>query len=216
MGVMHVRRLTTQEWADENPVVTVNQMALDITTGDYRIGDGRTRWSKLKNYPRKSPPSGGGGGGVSFEGTDFVVPFDHGYGVDFPTKIRTDGIDYDEATANGLWSNLNQWLSDHIGEFTQEELQNGTAYVAAWVAVTPDVYFNAKDMLVQVQANNRLLLERLNNLDQMVANSIQVVEHGDDPNVERPWGPKVVYWLGSVEPVNAIDDDLLSQEVNAP
>lgn len=57
MGVMHVRRLTTQEWADQNPIVSVDQLALDTVTEDFRIGDGKTRWSKLPNYTRRA--SGG-------------------------------------------------------------------------------------------------------------------------------------------------------------
>ena len=44
---------------------------------------------------------------------------------------------------------------------------------------------------------------------------IQVVPHGDDPNYPRP-DVTVAYWLGSVEPLNAIDDDLLSLEVDTP
>lgn len=45
---------------------------------------------------------------------------------------------------------------------------------------------------------------------------ITVVEHGDDPNYQRPLSAKVVYWLGSVEPLNSLDDDLWSEEVDTP
>lgn len=45
---------------------------------------------------------------------------------------------------------------------------------------------------------------------------IVVVPHGDDPNYPRPEGVTVAYWLGTVEPVNAIEEDLLSLEVDTP
>lgn len=129
MGVMHVRRRTTQEWADQNPILTKDQMALDTETDEFRIGDGETRWSKLPNYSRR-----GGGGTISF--ADLTV--------------------------------------------TEEFLQG--------------------------------IQDRLDALE--AVGSIVVVEHGDDPDVARPTDAKVVYWLGSVEPVNALDEDLLSQEVD--
>jgi hypothetical protein len=37
---------------------------------------------------------------------------------------------------------------------------------------------------------------------------MQKVVHGSDPNVARPAVP-VVYWVGTVQPVNADPDDLL-------
>ena len=46
--------------------------------------------------------------------------------------------------------------------------------------------------------------------------AIAVVEHGDDANYPRPDSITVVYWLGTVEPLNAIEDDLLSLEVDTP
>lgn len=45
---------------------------------------------------------------------------------------------------------------------------------------------------------------------------IIVIPHGDDANFARPEGISVGYWLGSVEPLNAIDDDLWSGEVDVP
>lgn len=134
MGVMHVRRRTTQEWADQNPILAKDQMALDTETDEFRIGDGETRWSKLPNYSRKG--SSGGGGTISF--ADSTVT---------------------------------------------EEFLNG-------------------------------LEGRLAALEGVEA--ITVVPHGDDPDYPRPAGIRVAYWLGSVEPVNAIDDDLLSLEVDVP
>lgn len=49
-GAAHFRRQSTQEWADENPVVLRNQIALDEETGSWKIGDGATRWSRLRAY----------------------------------------------------------------------------------------------------------------------------------------------------------------------
>lgn len=130
MGVMHVRRRTTQEWADQNPILAKDQMALSTDTDAFCIGDGETRWSKLPVYSRR-----GGGGTISF--ADLTV--------------------------------------------TEEFLQG--------------------------------IQDRLDALE--AASSIVVAEHGDDPDYPRPEG-RVVYWLGSVEPNNALNEDLLSVEVDTP
>jgi hypothetical protein len=37
---------------------------------------------------------------------------------------------------------------------------------------------------------------------------VEVVEHGADPNVARPVGVPVVYWIGSVPPADAEPFDL--------
>lgn len=46
--------------------------------------------------------------------------------------------------------------------------------------------------------------------------SIIVVEHGEDANYPRPEGVTVVYWLGTVEPANSVEEDLWSGEVDVP
>lgn len=38
--------------------------------------------------------------------------------------------------------------------------------------------------------------------------AFQVVNHAADANVARPSGAPAVYWIGTVEPVNALDGDL--------
>jgi hypothetical protein len=43
---------------------------------------------------------------------------------------------------------------------------------------------------------------------------IVVVPHGDDADFARPEGALVVYWLGAVEPTNALDEDLWSGDGN--
>lgn len=37
---------------------------------------------------------------------------------------------------------------------------------------------------------------------------ISVVDHGSDAGAERPASAATVYWIGSVEPVNAVDNDI--------
>lgn len=130
MGVMHVRRRTTEEWTDQNPILVKDQMALDTTSGEFRIGDGQTRWAYLPSYSR------GGSGGSSYADTHVTQTF-----------------------LNAL-----------------------------------------EERLVSLEAGD----------------PITVIEHGSNANHPRPTGVKVVYWLGTVEPVNAVDDDLLSMEVDAP
>jgi len=44
--------------------------------------------------------------------------------------------------------------------------------------------------------------------DSRVVNSMQVVTHGTNSSAARPAGAAAVYWIGTVEPTNAVDNDL--------
>ena len=44
--------------------------------------------------------------------------------------------------------------------------------------------------------------------DARVVNSLRVVNHGTVASTARPAGAAAVYWVGSVEPTNALDGDL--------
>lgn len=46
----------------------------------------------------------------------------------------------------------------------------------------------------------------------MGPSGLQVVHHGADPNVARPAGIPVVYWLGTAAPVNAVASDFWLKE----
>lgn len=48
-------------------------------------------------------------------------------------------------------------------------------------------------------------------VDGLANSSIRVVSHGTNANTARPSGASVVYWVGSVEPNNAQDNDLWRQ-----
>lgn len=41
-----------------------------------------------------------------------------------------------------------------------------------------------------------------------LSNYIRVVKHGTNGNTARPTGASVVYWVGTVEPTKALDDDM--------
>lgn len=45
-------------------------------------------------------------------------------------------------------------------------------------------------------------------------NYMVVAPHGDDADFARPSGAQVVYWLGSVEPNNAVEEDLWSGDID--
>ena len=44
--------------------------------------------------------------------------------------------------------------------------------------------------------------------DARVVNSMRVVNHGSTAGTARPAGAAAVYWIGTVEPTNALDNDL--------
>jgi hypothetical protein len=52
-----------------------------------------------------------------------------------------------------------------------------------------------------------MLLAAASELQTLVQSSMQVVVHGADANVPRP-NAVAVYWIGTVDPVNSLDNDL--------
>lgn len=47
--------------------------------------------------------------------------------------------------------------------------------------------------------------------NQIPPSGVAVVKHEEDPNVARP-DAKLVWWIGSVEPLNALEDDAWTQK----
>jgi hypothetical protein len=62
------RRGTTTEWEDPaaNPILAAGEIGVDLTTGQFRIGNGTSRWTSLVPfYPGVSSGSSGGGSGAA-------------------------------------------------------------------------------------------------------------------------------------------------------
>jgi hypothetical protein len=57
---IQLRRDTTANWANVNPILSDGEMGYDINTNEIRIGDGSTDWTGLSGNT-----IGGGGGGAS-------------------------------------------------------------------------------------------------------------------------------------------------------
>lgn len=47
--------------------------------------------------------------------------------------------------------------------------------------------------------------------DRTAKDGVAVVSHGSDPLAERP-AARLVWWIGSVEPLNALEDDAWTQK----
>ena len=71
---IQLRRDTTLNWANVNPILSDGEMGYDINTNEIRIGDGSTNWNGLSG----NVIGGGGGGGgastgdVTFNGINII------------------------------------------------------------------------------------------------------------------------------------------------
>jgi hypothetical protein len=68
---IQLRRDTTANWANVNPILSDGEMGYDIVTNEIRIGDGSTAWTGLT----ANTISGGGGastGDVTFNGINII------------------------------------------------------------------------------------------------------------------------------------------------
>ena len=69
---IQLRRDTTANWANVNPILSDGEMGYDINTNEIRIGDGSTEWTGLT----ANTISGGGGGAstgdVTFNGINII------------------------------------------------------------------------------------------------------------------------------------------------
>jgi hypothetical protein len=62
---IQIRRDTTANWTLKNPVLAQGELGLDLTTKQFKIGDGVTNWATLTFFS-----SGGGSGGTVTGGVD--------------------------------------------------------------------------------------------------------------------------------------------------
>jgi hypothetical protein len=44
---IQLRNDSTAAWAEENPVLAQGEFGVDITLGQFKIGDGESTWSEL-------------------------------------------------------------------------------------------------------------------------------------------------------------------------
>ena len=68
---IQLRRDTTANWANVNPILSDGEMGYDINTNEIRIGDGSTDWTGLSG----NTIGGGGGastGDVTFSGINII------------------------------------------------------------------------------------------------------------------------------------------------
>jgi hypothetical protein len=47
---IQLRNDSTAGWAAENPILAQAEVGVDTTTGQFKIGDGTSRWSALEYY----------------------------------------------------------------------------------------------------------------------------------------------------------------------
>lgn len=67
---LQFRRDTSTNWYDTNPTLASGEMAIELDTNTFKIGDGRTSWRALAYGGFQGPrgpqgPAGGGSGGGS-------------------------------------------------------------------------------------------------------------------------------------------------------
>jgi hypothetical protein len=72
---IQLRRDTTANWANVNPILSDGEMGYDIVTNEIRIGDGSTAWTGLSGNVIGGGGGGGGGastGDVTFSGINII------------------------------------------------------------------------------------------------------------------------------------------------
>jgi hypothetical protein len=72
---IQLRRDTTANWANVNPILSDGEMGYDIVTNEIRIGDGSTAWTGLSGNVIGGGGGGGGGastGDVTFNGINII------------------------------------------------------------------------------------------------------------------------------------------------
>lgn len=70
MTVIRLRRGTTAQWADADPVLAAGEPGFDTTAGTLKVGDGTAAWSEL---PAIEGGGDGGGGGPAVAVADLAV-----------------------------------------------------------------------------------------------------------------------------------------------
>ena len=70
---LQFRRDTSSNWYDTNPTLASGEMAIELDTNMFKIGDGRTCWRSLAYGGIQGPrgpqgPAGGGSGGSGGSG----------------------------------------------------------------------------------------------------------------------------------------------------
>jgi len=68
-AIIQLRRATEAEWIEVDPILRVGEPALSTDVYKLKIGNGKTRWSRLPYLTN----SGGGGGGIEYTAGNGIV-----------------------------------------------------------------------------------------------------------------------------------------------
>jgi hypothetical protein len=74
----NTKKLTSVEWAEENPTLRANELGVESDTKKQKLGDGFTRWNELSYQLNKTTadaryaPKSGSGGYLTLDGNSKV------------------------------------------------------------------------------------------------------------------------------------------------
>lgn len=68
MYIIRVRRGTTAEWTEENPILLEGELSYEIDTYLMKVGDGSTRWVDLPYMGVETGPKGDTGEAITIKG----------------------------------------------------------------------------------------------------------------------------------------------------
>lgn len=94
---IQIRRDTTANWTAKNPVLAQGELGLDLTTKQFKIGDGVTNWSTLTFFSSGGGSSGGSitgavDGGASTDSDNYTAPTTITGGVDSEWVLANAGV----------------------------------------------------------------------------------------------------------------------------
>ncbi|CAB4133292.1 hypothetical protein UFOVP257_119 [uncultured Caudovirales phage] len=123
---IQLRRDTTSNWENINPVLADGEPGYDIVTNEIRIGDGSTAWSGLSG----NVISGGGGGTVStLTNGSFTASLNSSGEIVTATSPST-GVAINAASVNSvdLPTNGQYDFTSFSGEILANDLDSGYVY----------------------------------------------------------------------------------------
>lgn len=112
MYVIRLRRGSSTEWEESNPILQSGEIGFDTTVGAFKIGDGVTPWNDIPNWLQQGPqgiqgpvgPVGPRGDGITIQ--DVVADY-----VSLPGSANTNDLYITSDTQDGwVWDGAT-WIN---------------------------------------------------------------------------------------------------------
>jgi hypothetical protein len=111
---IQLRNDTAANWSSSNPVLASGEMGVDITSGNYKIGDGATHWNSLNfsgGHDFISTVSGSLQSGINAKAdTSYVSSVSGTLQSDVNTRATVTYVDNKVASISGTTTDLMKYF----------------------------------------------------------------------------------------------------------